>query len=118
MLNWIKKNLAAQMSRDNTSYTASDGLVYLANKAKVEHKLHPSLKTGSTLLNFSIQTNNITKLLLGQQLLQNNSIFNRDMVIQAQADCPHLNEIINDLKSANSKPPSMPNMRSCAFFDK
>ena len=25
------------------------------------------------------------------------------MIIQAQADCPHLNEIINDLKSSNSK---------------
>ena len=92
-----RKPLVAQMSKDDTNYTASEGLVYLANKAKVEDKLHPCLKTGSTLLNFSIQTNNITKLLLGQQLLQNNSVFNREMINQAQGDCAHLNEIITDL---------------------
>ena len=93
----------AKMSNCDRIYTASAGLLNLANKAEVGDKLHPCLKTGSSLFNFATQANNITKLLLGQQLLQNNSVFNKDMIIQAQGDCNKLTEIISDLKSPNSK---------------
>ena len=93
----------AKMSDCDTFYTASEGLLNLANKADVGDKLHPCLKTGSSLFNFATQANNITKLLLGQQLLQNNSVFSKEMIMQAPGECNKLSEIISDLKSQNPR---------------
>ena len=37
--------------------------------------------------------------MLGQQLLQNNSVFSKEMIMQAQGECNKLSENISDLRS-------------------
>ena len=73
-------------------YTASAQLLDLATQAGVGEKLHPSIKNGSTMHNFASQANGISKILLGQQLLQNSHLFSKDMLKQCQADDPKLVE--------------------------
>ena len=89
----------AKVSSCNSMYTAESQLLNLAGQAGVSEKLHPSIKKGATMHNFATQANAISKLLLGQQLLQNNNIFNKDMIKQCHSDDPKLTEIMLDLKS-------------------
>ena len=92
-----------KVSECNTLYTASSQLLNLADRAGIREKLHPSFENGATRQNFATQSSAISKLLLGQELLQNNNLFSNSMLEKCQLDDPKLTEIILDLKSEKPK---------------
>ena len=71
----------------------------LRAKAGVKNKLHPSILKGTQMQSFINQSNSINKLLLGQQLLQNNNLFSQEMVSKCQGEGPQLSEIMLNLRS-------------------
>ena len=85
------------------TFKAKESLLSLASKVNVGAGLTNQLAKGTGIKCFQNQTINISKILLGQQLLKNNNLFDNQMLKQLQSDCPILSAVVERLKNDDSK---------------
>ena len=85
----------------NAVFAAPNKLLSLAGRAGVKDKLHHDILNGTNMRSFASQVSTVSKLLLGQNLLSNNGLFSKEIIIKSQNDDKYLSGIIVQLKSDN-----------------